>query len=253
MASTTTNLNLKLLGTSLADKEKYFEEWRQDINGEGSDSNMNIIDRAYKELADGIDDLRYVPIAINTLTANPATAEKGSTVTSVTFTFALNKVPTTLKFGTESITPEQSGTKTISSVSITSNTTWTMEAKDSGSATISPTTVTKNVALSFQNKVYWGAAAAPSTVNSAFVLGLSDSALSSTKARTFTISNAGGNYIWYAVPKAMGSVTFKVGGFDGGFEPAQTISFTNASGHTENYYVYRSTNVLTGQITVVAS
>ena len=54
MASTTTNLNLKLLGTSLQDKETYFEEWRQDINGETNDSNMHKIDRAYKTLSDDI-------------------------------------------------------------------------------------------------------------------------------------------------------------------------------------------------------
>ncbi len=51
MASTTPNLNLKLLGTSLADKEKYFEEWRQDINGETGNSNMQIIDTAVGNLS----------------------------------------------------------------------------------------------------------------------------------------------------------------------------------------------------------
>lgn len=56
-SSTTANLHLKLLGTSLADKEKYFEEWRTEINGEGNDSNMNIIDSAYKDMADDIDAL----------------------------------------------------------------------------------------------------------------------------------------------------------------------------------------------------
>lgn len=57
MASTTPNLHLKLLGTSLADKETYFEEWRQDISGEDNQSNMKIIDSAYKELADDITEL----------------------------------------------------------------------------------------------------------------------------------------------------------------------------------------------------
>lgn len=56
MASTTPNLGLKLLGNSVADKEKYFEEWRQEVNGEGQQSNMMIIDRAYKQLADGLAD-----------------------------------------------------------------------------------------------------------------------------------------------------------------------------------------------------
>ena len=55
MASHTQYLNLKLLGTSTSDKAVYFEEWRQDINGEGQDSNMRILDAAYHELDDAIE------------------------------------------------------------------------------------------------------------------------------------------------------------------------------------------------------
>lgn len=54
MASTTPNLNLKLLGTSLTDKETQFEEWRTDINGEGDGSNMSKIDAAYGRMSDAI-------------------------------------------------------------------------------------------------------------------------------------------------------------------------------------------------------
>ena len=50
MASTTTYLNLKLLGTSSADKAKLFEEWRQEISGENEGSNMQLIDAAFHEL-----------------------------------------------------------------------------------------------------------------------------------------------------------------------------------------------------------
>ena len=54
MASTTPNLHLKLLGTSQEDKEELFERWRQDINGESGDSNMQLIDRALGELSEAI-------------------------------------------------------------------------------------------------------------------------------------------------------------------------------------------------------
>lgn len=57
MAGRTTNLNLKLLGVSESDKATLFEDWRQDINGEGNASNMQIIDRAYGQLAEDIDEL----------------------------------------------------------------------------------------------------------------------------------------------------------------------------------------------------
>lgn len=253
MSSTTAYLGLHLLGTSAADKETYFEQWRQTVNGEIDNSNMNIIDRAYKEIVDELSDLKYVEIAINSFTATPSTAEKGSTVQSVQFAYALNKIPTTLKFGDESLDPVKSGTKTLSGQTLTGNTTWKLEASDSGSATSDPKTVTKNVTLSFLNKAYWGVGTIPATLNSAFVLGLANSTLTSAKARTFTLNAGEGQYIWYAVPSSMGDVSFKVGGFDGGFEAAEKISFTNASGYTEEYNVYRSTNASLGQTTVVAS
>lgn len=58
MASTTPNLKLKLLGTSLADKETYFEEWRQDISGETGSSNMQLIDKAVGDIAEDIDNMK---------------------------------------------------------------------------------------------------------------------------------------------------------------------------------------------------
>lgn len=58
MASQTPNLGLKLLGVSLQDKETLFEDWRQDIAGEDTGSNMNIIDMAYKVMADDIDNIK---------------------------------------------------------------------------------------------------------------------------------------------------------------------------------------------------
>lgn len=54
MASTTAYLGLKLHGTTSADRATLFEDWRQDMNGTQSSSNMQIIDRACKEMADDI-------------------------------------------------------------------------------------------------------------------------------------------------------------------------------------------------------
>lgn len=44
MASTTTYLGLKVVGDSASDKAISFEDWRLDLDGESSDSNMNLID-----------------------------------------------------------------------------------------------------------------------------------------------------------------------------------------------------------------
>ena len=47
-----------------------------------------------------------------------------------------------------------------------------------------------------------------------------------------------------------GTPVFNVGGFDGGFTKAASISFTNASGYTEEYAVYRSDNSNLGTKTI---
>ena len=89
-----------------------------------------------------------------------------------------------------------------------------------------------------------GCAAKPAIIDSGFIKGLTTSVgwASSRQKFTKTIDCPSGKYIWYAYPARLGGSMFKVGGFQGGFEPVQTVSFTNDSGYTENYYVYRSTN-----------
>ena len=62
-----------------------------------------------------------------------------------------------------------------------------------------------------------------------------------------------GQYIFYCVPASFGSCSFKVGGFEGGFNKVDTIQFTNASGYTESYDIYKSTNSNLGNTTVVVS
>lgn len=57
MASTTQYLNLKLLGTSEHDKQTYFENWRQDINGETGESNMDLIDAAFHRIDAAVSDI----------------------------------------------------------------------------------------------------------------------------------------------------------------------------------------------------
>jgi len=204
------------------------------------------------DIADIQADMAYTPMALNSFTVSPTEAEMGSTVTSVSYAYSANKVPATLKIDGSSITAAQSGSGTLT-VSLTETKTWTMTATDTGSPSHSPATSTKTATLTFMNRVYYGVASIPTTVNSTFVTGLANKVLSTTRARTITLNVTSGNYAWYASPTRLGSCTFKVGGFDGGFEPAQTVSVTNASGYTENYYVYRSTNPSLGSTSITIS
>jgi hypothetical protein len=82
------------------------------------------------------------------------------------------------------------------------------------------------------------------------VEGLGTSVASNSKGRTFTEVPASSYYIIYSLPVRLGTVTFWVGGFEGGFLSPETVSVTNVNGYAENYYVYRSTNSGLGSTTV---
>ncbi len=102
MASTTTNLHLKLLGTSLADKEKYFEEWRQDINGEASTSNMQIIDSAYGSLDQNKADKSALDGKADK-SALDGKSDKSSTVSTVAYDSTKNKLTKTINGATTDV------------------------------------------------------------------------------------------------------------------------------------------------------
>lgn len=207
------------------------------------------------------DALTYVPVEINAFAITvPAggLAESGSTVETVKLTYALNKAlaaPETLMLddGGEPVSVlDDPSPIELTGLALSSDTTYTLTAADAGSPIHSPATASKAANLKFVNRICYGVAAS-GTVDSEFVNALANKVLSDTRKRTVTVNAGSGQYIWYCVPTALGACTFKVGGFDGGFEEAQTVSVTNASGYTENYYVYRSTNASLGSTTVQVS
>jgi hypothetical protein len=106
--------------------------------------------------------------------------------------------------------------------------------------------------VTFYNKRHWGVTTEASGWDSSDIGNLASNELSNSKAKTFTVTAGAGEYILYAYPSRLGTATFTVGGFEGGFESPATVSRTNDSGFVENYYVYRSTNANLGATTVVA-
>jgi hypothetical protein len=74
-----------------------------------------------------------------------------------------------------------------------------------------------------------------------------------TGAPQFTVTAGAGQYIWFCYPKRLGTVTFWVGGFEGGFQPVETVSLTNMNGWTEDYYCWRSTNANLGSTAVTTT
>ena len=103
----------------------------------------------------------------------------------------------------------------------------------------------------FQNKFYRGYATDPRStggvVDSAFIRSLQHSGFASGRACSFTQKANSGTYIWYAYPKRFGEATAYMAPpgssyMKGGFEAPETVSVTNSSGYTEDYYFYRSIN-----------
>lgn len=190
-----------------------------------------------------VDDLMYEPITITSFTVKPSTAEKGYAVSEPFCRWMLNKKATTVTLDGEKILPDLGGLL-LMRYNIKENTAFTLTVTDERGHS-----ETETATLSFMNGVYYGASSIPETLDSAFIRTLSKE-IRSNKKPSFTANADEGQYIWYCLPKAYGTCSFAVGGFSGGFTLVDTISYQNAYGYTEDYYVYRSDNAALGNTTV---
>jgi len=116
-------------------------------------------------------------------------------------------------------------------------------------ATDGTTNVTNNNTYYFYAYRYWGVSSNTS-LTEAQIEALAGSDLVNNNNKTFSVTAAAGEYIYWSYPKRLGTSTFTVGGFEGGFEAPSTVSVTNSKGVTEDYYSYRSTNSGLGTTTV---
>lgn len=209
----------------------------------------------------------YTAMDITSLSLNKAAIQEiGTSVTGFDAAWTLNKTPTE-----QTIIVTGAGDATITAdVNVRSTTALTGDAADawaaikgqtksSGTFSVSihvkdtrDAEETKTASIQWLNGVYTGAAAIPATINSAFIRTLTKS-LQSGKSKTFTVTATTGAYIWYACPVRYGTPAFNVGGFDGGFSKVATLDYTNPSGYTESYQVWRSDNAGLGSTTVVVS
>lgn len=231
-----------------------FKEWREAINSE-SDSNMTKIDDALggidktlSGIKNRLAELEYVPISITEFSLDKRTNEFGSIVTEIKFAWKTNKVPKTLKIGSNDIPigDKTEGTYTLSGQKINTKTDFTLVADDGKNKT------SKSAAVNFCKAVYYGVKTPGASIDNVLVKSLTKT-LQSARRKTFTVTAGVGQYIWYALPVSYGACKFNVGGFDGGFSLAETISFTNDAGYTENYYIYKSDNANLGTQTVEVS
>ena len=135
---------------------------------------------------------------------------------------------------------------------ITASKTWTLNATraDGNKETKLPTAT-----ISRQYRVYWGLGTQEDGFDSDFVKSLQKqgTTLTTSKGRNLTFSSGADNqYVYYAIPTALGTPTFQIGDFPlpGGFEDGVKISvdtgFTDANSNPIrlDYNLYRSSNLL---------
>ena len=221
----------------------------------GQAADAAVVGTKFTDVISRLEELEYIPIKITAISNNYGNVEIGSTVSDPVFTWTLNKDPLFQEFRTYNsagsasafavVMPPDSRSHKIEG-DISSYLRFELTVKDSKN------TVTASSAINFLNGVYYGAAAVPAAYDSAFILGLTKK-LASSKTGTVNVTAGDGQYIYYCYPTRFGAATFVVGGFTGGFELVGTISFTNASGYTENYYVYKSEQVGLGALKVEVS
>ena len=207
------------------------------------------LDQGTKTLPDALNelnrDLQYIPIEILAFSNNIGVAEKGSTLNELTLKWQLNKDPETILMnGQVRADLKTLRSLTLKDMALTADKTFMLQVTDEKGKT-----ARKNTSVVFQNRVYYGVSEIPEEVNNTFILSLSRS-LQGSRTKTFSTTSTEDQYIWYAFPSRYGTPVFSVGGFDGGFTKAASISFTNASGYTEEYAVYRSDNSNLGTKTI---
>ena len=203
----------------------------------------------YPTVDAALDNLLYVTPNILTFTNNVNAVEIGSTVASTTLTWTIdesaNLTDQTLNQGIGSVgTIVRNHTH---SDSYTTNRTYTLTITDG----INPDNA--NTSVYFRHKRYWGTST-NTLLNDAQIIALS-SELNTTEVMTKTISPSG-EYIYFAWPASWDPsppATFTVNGLLNTAWSYITRNFTNASGNTSSFRIYRSDNLLTGSYIIAVS
>lgn len=190
-----------------------------------------------QNLQDAMDKLLYVTPTISI--SGGGNYEIGSTRATTTLTWVWNKtiVSQSLNQGIGSLDP---ALRTYTyNTAISSDTTFTITGTD-GTTQKSASTNVK-----FLPKRYWGVSAKTSLTD-AEIIALS-SELSTTRVQTRTFDCSGGKYFYFAIKTSYcNGIAFKVGGLSFSDMLVETRQFTNASGYTDSYNIYRVNNIQTG-------
>ncbi len=179
--------------------------------------------------------LYYVEPKINSFTMTPSATEYeiGTVVSGLQFAWTVNKDITSQTLTDCTVTVDDRAA--TYGADLTNTKTFTLTVGDGEK------TATSSKTIKFLNKAYWGSAAEPTDYNSAFILGLSGNKLTSSKNGTYSMTVGAGEYGYLALPTSFGTVTSCwIGGFEVSLTNCGSIAFTNASGNTSSYTIYKT-------------
>jgi len=198
-----------------------------------------------------LDQLLFITLGISGFRPTPDVSifEKGISISSMNIVWVLNKTPLTQVLSAPNLTPpplvpaDRSATLPFSP----SN---TVDFAISLTVTDTAGPQVGTLDIDFGNKVHYGKDVIPGVFNDAFILALPTNNLQQSRVRSFVATAGVNEFIWFAVASALGTPTFKSGGFLVSMTLAATISHTNASGSTENYDIWRTTNSNLGTLSI---
>jgi hypothetical protein len=212
-------------------------------------SNVAYTNPAYPLLAtvkDALDMLLYTSLTAS-MSCAPTEAEIGSTVNSITLNWSYNKAVTSQSID-QGIGALAIGLRTynLTGQGLTISKTWTLTGSDGIN------TAHASASVMFKYPRYWGVDA-QATPDQTLISNLSGE-LATSRAQSRTMDATGGRYLYFAWPSSFGEPSFIVNGFPNSAWIKTVVSFTNSSGYTSNYWVYRSQYLQNGSgITVVVS
>ena len=180
------------------------------------------------------------PFDISSITLAPNISQMGSTVSPK---LTWNYTHDTITSQTINNIAIENTLRTKTFTGVTATTTYTLVATSNSGVKKS-----KTATITFANGIYYGKSTT-STYNNALISGLTKQ-LSNSKNRTITVNAGVGEYIFYCIPSRLGTCSFNVGGFDGGFSKVATINFTNSDNYAENYDIYKSDNANLGNTNI---
>jgi hypothetical protein len=224
----------------ISESDPAFTAWDKDyadLINKPTATGISYSNTTYTTVAAALDTLLYVAPSISSFTNNVVTVEKGSTVSSTTLSWALNKTMTTASID-QSIGSVLGLTQYVYGTSYTTDRSFTLTVGDGTN------TATSTTSVYFRNRRHWGTSAS-STLSSAAILSLAANELSTSRTKSWS-QNGNGQYIYYAYPALFGTASFTTNGLPNTDWTLSVVSHTNASGHTEDYNVYRTNSIQNG-------